>query len=390
MNLYEHEGKSLLQKGGVHIPRAQLISALEQTLPNPFYPVLVKAQVLTGGRKEADGIFLVENEKDLLTSVSQLFESVIKGLPVESVLVEEKVLYDGPEYFISFSCDLETKTVSCVISDNGGTGIEERPVTKTVLDLKNPKFPDTLIPETVLKKLFDIFCANDCLLLEVNPLVHEKNTSEWVALDAKIILDDCAMKRHPDLVYSERAFAQGKAPTERELAARKIDADDHRGTAGSSYVDLDGNIGMLPSGGGASLVAMDALFRNGGKPANYTEYSGNPMGEKVKQLVAVVVSKPDLAALWVVGAVANFTDINETLRGLIEGLRHARKELNLPIDYPIVIRRAGPHDQEAYAMLREVKDFDLHVSGEETSIERSAQQVVRLAQACQHAKTHTR
>jgi succinyl-CoA synthetase beta subunit len=312
------------------------------------------------------------------------------GFSVESVLIEEAVTTQISEYFVSFSCDTETRAVQCSISDSGGTGIEERPVQKTLIDLSNPKFPECAVPEMILKKLFDIFCANDCLLLEINPLVCAKDIGEWIALDAKIILDDCAMKRHPNLIYSERSFAQGKTPTERELAARKIDADDHRGTAGSSYIDLDGNIGMLPSGGGASLVAMDALFRNGGKPANYTEYSGNPTGEKVKQLVSVVVSKPDLAALWVVGAVANFTDIHETLRGLIEGLRYARTALNLPIDYPIVIRRAGPHDQEAYAMLREVKDFDLHVSGEETSIERSAQQVVQLAQTYHHAKTHTR
>jgi succinyl-CoA synthetase beta subunit len=124
---------------------------------------------------------------------------------------------------------------------------------------------------------------------------------------------------------------------------------------------------------------MDALIKNGGKPANYTEYSGNPSKEKVQKLTKIVLSKPDLNGLWIVGAVANFTDVYETLSGIIEGLRETEKELGRKFDFPIVIRRGGPRDKEAFEMLRQVKDFDLHLYGEETSISQSAEIMAKLA-----------
>lgn len=389
MNLFEHEGKKLLANGGIAIPRAHLLRD-HSSIPDMTYPVFAKAQILSGGRMDSGGIALASNAQELTQVIRKFLGSKIKGWTVADILAEEKVPHDGAEYFISFSCDPKTRTILFTMSDKGGTGIEERPPTSISLDADDPQFPKMPIPEQVLRKLFDVFRTNDCILLEVNPLVLARDTNEWTALDAKIVLDDSAFSRHPEFNFPERPTAPHHKVSPRELAAKAIDKGDHRGTAGSTYLDLDGDIAMLPSGGGASLTAMDALFRLGGKPANYTEYSGNPTGEKVKRLVSVVVSKPDLSALWVVGAIANFTDIAETLRGLIEGLQHARKELDLPIDYPIVIRRAGPRDREAYAMLREVKDFDLHVFGEETSIEESAQKVITLSRQYKNEKTHTK
>ena len=388
MNLYEFEGKELLKAGGVTVPRSSLLRGAEELPKSIPYPLFAKTQILSGGRMEAGGVVLAKESAALGEAVENFLGKTIKGWPVIGVLLEEKVAYESPEYFVSFTADPDTRRVLFSLSDKGGTGVEDRPVIKVPIDVDTPEFPDTPVPSDVLKRLFGVFTANDCILLEVNPLVQNAKSEEWVALDAKVVLDDSAFPRHPKWRCPERPSAPDHKVSPREVRAREIDRGDHRGTAGSTYLDLEGDIAMLPSGGGASLTAMDALNRLGGKPANYTEYSGNPTGEKVKQLVSVVVSKPGLSALWVVGAVANFTDINETLRGLIEGLRDARKELGLPIDYPVVIRRAGPRDTEAYAMLSEVKDFDLHVSGEETSIEESAKKIVALADA--YRKKHAR
>src|SRR5581483_10563307 len=119
----------------------------------------------------------------------------------------------------------------------------------------------------------------------------------------------------------------------------------------------------------------------GGKPANFTEYSGNPPKEKVVKLTKIVLSKPNIHGLWVVGTVAaNFTDIYETLSGLIEGLREAEKELNTKFDFPIVIRRGGPRDKEAFEMLKQVKDFNLTLQGEEVSISQSAHIIAEKAE----------
>ena len=389
MNLYEFEGKELLRKVGIATPHSYLLQN-GSTLPQVTYPVFVKAQILSGGRKEAGGVVRAHNNKELSEILKKLLENEIRGWPVESILIEESITHDDREYYLSFSCDPKTKMVLFMYSNNGGTGIEQRTTTQVLLDLTQPRFPDISVPQHILTKLFEVFTNNDCLLLEVNPLVFALDIKKWVALDAKIILDDCAFPRHPSFQYPKRPFAPHHITSSRETAARSIDRDDHRGTAGSTYVDLDGDIAMLPSGGGASLLAMDSLAEARGMAANYTEYSGNPAGDKVKKLVSIVVSKPGLNGLWVVGAIANFTDIAETLKGFIEGLRSARKELGLPIDYPIVIRRAGPNDKEAYKMLSAVNDFDLHVSGEETSIEQSSEIMVKLAHEYKNKKTHTR
>ena len=120
---------------------------------------------------------------------------------------------------------------------------------------------------------------------------------------------------------------------------------------------------------------MDALIKEGGAPGNYTEYGGNPPKEKVEKLTKIVLSKPGLHGLWIVGAVANFTDIYETLSGFLKALRKVRPKPK----FPIVIRRGGPRDAEAFKMLKKVKDFDFHLFGQETSITESAEIMVKEA-----------
>jgi citryl-CoA synthetase large subunit len=132
------------------------------------------------------------------------------------------------------------------------------------------------------------------------------------------------------------------------VAAKKIDEGEayYRGTAGK-YIELDGDIAMILNGGGASIANMDALINVGLKPANYTEYSGNPPREKVYQLAKVVLSKPGLRGLWMAGVVANFTNIKETFLGIIDALDEIKPA------YPIVVRRDGPESKEAFELLRE-------------------------------------
>ncbi len=132
------------------------------------------------------------------------------------------------------------------------------------------------------------------------------------------------------------------------------------------------------------MVALDGVLATGGAPANYTEYSGNPPAEKVYKLTKIVLSKKGLNGLLVAGAIANFTDIYETLRGFAEALKEVKPK------FPIVIRRAGPRDKEAFEMLREAakKDgFDFHLFGPETPIDEAAETIVKLAKEYE-AKGH--
>ncbi len=370
MILYEFEGKQLLFHAGINIPNQQILETSDEEVIVRS-PVVVKAQVLSGKRAAVGGIAIVEDSEKIQSEIADMLGQTINQEKVERVLVEEKIAYQKA-YYLSISYDGEERAPVLSFSKEGGTGIEERRVEKFVI---NPMSPYDNLPSGIegelLEKVLNLFFAEDCLLLEINPLV-KTNDGRWVALDAKIKLDDMALSRHPDRTFPPRSVP-GHTSTTTEIEAKKIDQEDYRGTAGSAYFDLDGDIAVLSSGGGVSLTAMDALIAAGGKPANFTEYSGNPPKEKVVKLTKIVLSKPNIHGLWVIGTVvANFTDIYETLSGLIEGLREAEKELDTKFKFPVVIRRGGPRDDEAYQMLKEVKDFDIYLLGPETSISQAA------------------
>lgn len=384
MILFEYEGKKLLADAGIRVPNGQIVNSVDDRLSIKF-PVVLKAQVLSGKRADAGGIIVCdeisasEGGADYFKFlISKLLGKIINNEKVEKVLVEEKVSIKK-EFYISLSYDTTFRQPVLTFSESGGTGIEERKSEIIPINILNPLAGlTTPFDESLLKKLIDLFLTSDATLVEINPLVLTEK-GEWFALDAKVNLDDTALGRHPDWKeYPPRSVA-GYSPTKNEIEAKKIDEEDYRGTAGSTYFDFDGDIAILASGGGASITAMDALIAVGGKAANFTEYSGNPPREKVEKLTKIVLSKPNLHALWIVGALANFTDIYETLSGIIDGLRHAQAELGTKFNFPIVIRRAGPRDNEAFEMLKKVKDLDLHVYGEDTSIPESAKIIADLA-----------
>lgn len=373
MILFEYEGKQILKENGIEVPESVLATAANIKTKLEF-PVMAKAQVLSGKRKDAGGIVEAGNQNDLNITLSKMFNSVINKEKISKILIEEKSDYNH-EYYLSVSYNSEQRAPVITFSETGGTGIEERgakitPVDIISLDFDKKEFPKII--QEFLPKILKVFFDNDCLLLEINPLVESKGT--LIALDAKVSLDDTANGRHKERIFPSRSIP-GHVYSKNEIEAKKIDENDYRGTAGSTYFDLPGDIAVLASGGGASLTAMDALLNTGGHPANYTEYSGNPPKEKVEKLTKIVLSKKNLRALWIVGAIANFTDIYETLSGFLDALR----KISPKPDYPIVIRRGGPNDAKAFEMLKKVKNFDLHLYGQETSITESAKIVTDLS-----------
>lgn len=373
MILYEYEGKKILSDNNISVPQAQLIQQGDQINLKP--PYFLKAQVLSGKRMVTGGIIQVENQESSERAIEKLFKDKINNEDVTRILVEKSVEY-SKEYYLSLSYDTTNRCPLITFSESGGTGIEDRSSIIEKINILDSSFDNSKFPKEVcevIEKLIKIFLENDCLLLEINPLVVDSNKN-LVALDAKVKLDDTAASRHKDWAFEPRSVA-GHKPTKREIEAKKIDQEDYRGTAGSTYFDLPGDIAVLASGGGASLTAMDSLIAAGGKPSNYTEYSGNPPKEKVEKLTEIVLSKEDLNGLWVVGAIANFTDIFETLSGFIEAL----KKIKPKPGYPILIRRGGPRDKEAFEMLKKIKDFDLHIYGEEITITESAKIMADLS-----------
>ncbi len=398
MKLYEFEGHRILSRVGIDSPFFVVcrdLEEIEQGKKRLKFPIVAKVQVLLGKRGKSGGIKICANSKQLKDFASQFFGSEFAGEKVRFTVLAQKVDIEA-EYYISITYDTVLKAPFLLFSTKGGVDIEEVKKTNpeeifrveidpnvglTKKDLvKSLKGSDLILKDGQLaefaSRLWDAFSRFDLRLVEINPLAKTKG-GELVAVDAKVILDDSGLVRHKDLDVLPKG-AISAIPTERELAAKQVDAADYRGSAGSTFIELDGDIAILASGGGASLLVVDAVVNAGGKPANYTEYSGNPPREKVEKLTKIVLSREGLCGCLVAGAVANFTDIYETLGGFVDGLKQIR-----PVPgYPIVIRRGGPRQKEAYEMLSllsKKEGFDIHLFGPETPISVAAKKMVELA-----------
>lgn len=388
MKLYEFEGHRIFSKVGIESPFFVVVSNitdLDQARRRLKFPIVAKVQVLVGKRGKNGGVKICKNEKQLVDFCKGFFGEDFLGERVRFIQLSEMVDI-SKENYISITYDTVLRSPFLLFSTKGGMDIEEvrksdpESIVRLDFDVFNgpsKKDMDKLgIPADFVLRLWDAFVRYDCRLVEVNPLVISKE-GKLVAVDSKIILDDSGLLRHRDLDVLPKGAISAE-PTERELQAREIDAEDYRGTAGSKFIEFDGDIAILASGGGASLLVMDSMFAAGGKPANYTEYSGNPPREKVEKLTKIALSREGLCGCLVAGAVANFTDIYETLSGFAEGL----KQIKPKPAYPIVIRRGGPRLDEAYGMLKtfaEKEGFDIHMFGPETPISVAAKKIVELA-----------
>ncbi|OGL74316.1 hypothetical protein A3D72_04110 [Candidatus Uhrbacteria bacterium RIFCSPHIGHO2_02_FULL_57_19] len=386
MNLYEHEGKAILARAGIPVPRGVLVRSSEAVgAAHGSFPLVVKAQVLAGGRGKAGGVRGVRSREELVVAVQNLLGSTLLGESVRSVLVEE-VLPVAKEYYISVIYDQTAGRPAVLFSTSGGMEIEaSHPPRRFFLDSTVGEKVSELVSEDergelrkIIELLGDAFVGEDARQIEINPLVRTSD-GRFVAADAKVALDDDAAFRHPEWSALEERTVLGRGPTDRERAARAIDAGPlaHRGTA-SKYIEFGGDVGILFSGGGASLANMDALLAAGGRPANYSEYSGNPPREKVASLARVVLSKPGLRGLWICGGVANFTQIDETLAGIVDALREVRPR------YPIVVRRAGPGEEEGRRIMEEAArelGLTLRYFGAETPMTETAGVLMDMIQS---------
>ena len=351
MNLTEIAGKALFSEYGIPIPKGKPVSRRVKKAPMPA-PFILKSQVLSGDRKKKGGIAIVKSARQFPAASKRLFATAIDGARPDKLLAEELVPSQD-EYYVSFSFDTAARTPALSLSASGGSGISRAKTTP--IDLASPVsefiWRDALLDADlpldrplikIVSLLWKIFTKEKLLLAEINPLFKLKD-GDYIAGDAKIILDDNIINpgRHP-------------------------------------FHELGGDIGIIASGGGASMINLDALINAGGRPANYIEYSGNPKAEVVTEVTKRVLSRPGLKGAWVVGGTANFTDNYETLRGFLQGLRQIRPKP----EYPIVIRRDGPRRAEAFAMLAKAQReeaFNFHLFGPETPMAATAKIIVGLA-----------
>jgi len=405
MKLLEYRGKELLKETGIKVPpgivtdnRSYINLSFHKERYRDFFfehkEVVIKAQVV-GGKRRKNGLVLEADDfGESLKTIDGLYNKRWNGTPIDTLLIEKRLDVKA-EYYLSILWDTRTRG-PIVLLGAGGIDVEEgakrgeRPVhlAVSILDglhdyqaralTKKAGFTGRMMSSMadLVRKAYSCFLAYDCRVLEINPVILTTDDLLYAG-DAKITIDDSGVARQ-EAFKDVTEIEDSSLLTERALEARKIDYHDHRGVAGKTFVELDGDIAVLASGGGGSLTVMDAILEAGGKPANYVEYSGDPSKEKVRKLTRITLSKPSLKGCLVVGGRANFTDIYETLSGFAEGLL-VLKELPR---YPIVVRRAGPRDKEAFAMLEKFAkkhSIDLTLYGEDVSMSEAAKIMVEKA-----------
>ncbi len=347
MKLFEYEGKEIFAKYEIPLLPRQVLTAPTDVI-NLSLPVIVKAQVRATDRKKAGGILIVKTESELQRALNQLFGKEIHGEKVEKLLIEQLVDVAG-EFYVSFSYDTKRRGPVLAVSPKGGSGIHEAHVygvdvlkgltiddVRRELEVAGFLVEDVAAVVDIVMKLWKLFNDEKATVAEINPILKAKDGTLFAG-DSKVDM--------------------GKRRTIEQMG---------------------GDIAVIASGGGASLINMDALLLVGGKPANYTEYSGNPPKEVVTEITKQVFGQSGIKACWVIGGTANFTDIYETMSGFVEGLRQVSPKPN----FPFVIRRGGPRTAEAIAMLKEFaakEGFEFYIYGSETPMIRTAQYVVDLA-----------
>lgn len=381
MKLKEFEAKQLLEKVGISTSWGILIQSLAE-IPEFTGPLLLKVQTLAGGRGKAGGVLEVENQAEAREVAQRFLSKNFLGEEIKEILLDEMIQIEK-EFYFGIMFDTSNR---CPVLIVGKGGVDAEDLPKIITPLNFNGVGDALLGDflsdlssdvdklkEIIKKLVDCFQRFDCRMIEINPLVLTPN-QELIAVDAVAVLDDDAQHRR-EICFSERT--NNRKATAREIAAREIDQDDYRGVAGKTFIELGGDIAILTSGGGATMTLMDAFVEYGGKPANFTEYSGNPPAEKVEKLTRIVLDREGLSGLLVAGVIANFTDIAETLRGVLKVLVEKKPK------YPIVIRRAGPNDHLAKEMLMKARpehDLDIHYYGEEIPLTKAVEILVDLSE----------
>jgi succinyl-CoA synthetase beta subunit len=314
--------------------------------------VVVKSQVLVGGRGKAGGIRLANNPEEALEVATQVLGMQIKGLPVRKVLVDEAADIQA-EIYLGVTNDRAARRPVMIASSEGGIEIEE--VARTdpskiarvhidpLIGLREYQARDLAasieLPREhwssfidIAKSLYAAYQECDATLAEINPLVITE-AQALIALDGKMVLDDNGLFRHPDL--AEMRDLDEENPTESE--ARKY---------GLSYVKLGGDIGCMVNGAGLAMATMDVIQLAGGAPANFLDIGGGAGAEKVSAALQIILSDKDVKAV-LLNVFGGITRCDEVARGFLA----STKGIHLRV--PIVVRLVGTNEEEGRRLLAE-------------------------------------
>jgi succinyl-CoA synthetase beta subunit/citryl-CoA synthetase large subunit len=374
MRFYEHESKTLFAKHGMPLGKSGLAhsaDAARSIAAEIGQPVVLKSQVLSGGRMKAGAVKFADTPDEAARLFDEILPIVVNGQHAESILVEEKSPI-AQEYYVGVTWDGRRKLPVVIFSDMGGIDIEE--VAETHPEHVSKTHFSTIFPVTprvakeaigatgvsgselnrltpIVHELIQVFLQYDLTLAEINPLVRLED-GRFVVLDGHVDMEAEARGSHTALldeigIHPEET-RQARPPTDFEIAGAKVDASDHRGVAGN-VVGFDGNLGLVIGAGGGSLTLFDAVRKHGGKPANYCEIGGNPSVKKACELTKLVLSKPGVEKIAVMMNVVSNTRVDIVARGVIKGCVESGRD---PADTIAIFRIPGAWEDEGFKILK--------------------------------------
>jgi succinyl-CoA synthetase beta subunit len=381
VDLYEYQGKQLFARFGIPVSDGRLATSPDEARAAAEEiggPVVVKAQVLTGGRGKAGGVKLANDPAEAEARARDILGLDINGHVVRKIWIEQASDI-AKEYYLSITFDRGTKQPLLMLTTEGGVEIEqvaeEKPdaLARLHVDplegfqpyqarrliygaaIEDPSEQKQLLG--IIEKLYECFIESDAMLTEINPLIVTPG-GEVRALDSKFTVDDSALFRHPDI--AEMRDVEAADPHER-LAREK----------GVTYVKLDGNVGILGNGAGLSMSTVDVVVVAGGRPANFCDLGGGGDAQGVVDALEVITSDDQVRSIFF-NIFGGITRGDEVARGILAALEQ------MSIGLPIVVRLDGTNSEEGRQLLADAAPENLHV--EPTMLE-AAQRAVELAGA---------
>jgi succinyl-CoA synthetase beta subunit len=353
MKLHEYQSKQIFSRYGIPIPKGRVATTADEArniASELGGRVVIKSQVLVGGRGKAGGIRLAKDPHEAEEIATQILAMEIKGLPVRKVLVDEAANI-SKEIYLGITNDRAARKPVMMASSAGGVEIEEvartspEKIIKSHIDpllgLKDYQARNIAIGIDLPKQYWKVFnqiaaglwrAYQDCdaTLAEINPLVITEN-NQLIALDGKMLIDDNALFRHPDL--AELRDLDVEAPA--EVEARKY---------GLTYIKLDGNIGCMVNGAGLAMTTMDIIKLFGGEPANFLDIGGGAGSDKVAAAIRIILTDPNVRAV-LFNIFGGITRGDEVARGILTALDEVKPNI------PMVIRLVGTNAEEGRKML---------------------------------------
>jgi succinyl-CoA synthetase beta subunit len=381
LNLHEHQAKVLFGKSGIPVPTGKVATTVDEAYAiaqEIGLPVVIKAQVLTGGRGKAGGVKVAKTLDEVKTHAGNILGMKIKDLTVHKVLVDPASNI-AQEIYLAVAMDRAAGRPVLISSSEGGVEIEqvahENPnaiireyidpllglhdyQTRSVASAINLPREHWRAFSEIAMNLYRCYVSNDAMLTEINPLVVTKE-GVVMALDGKMVIDDNALYRHKDIA----ALRDLTAEAESESQARQ---------AGIAYVKLNGQIGCMVNGAGLAMTTMDMVKLYGGEgigPANFLDIGGGAQADKVVAALRIILSDANVKAV-LINIFGGITRADEVARGMIQAYNEVKPTV------PIVIRLVGTNAEEGRKIINEANIGQLSTAA---TLTEAAQKAVEAA-----------